>query len=79
MNYFNCCRHCEPPKRYPGCAGSCDEYKSERKRYDADKAKERESIAVDLYVAEKYATSRDYINKRSKDYPGVLSYKNPQK
>ena len=74
MNYFNCCRHCEPPKRYPGCAGSCDEYKNERKRYDADKARSSGKSATDEYVGSRNAKIKDKINKRKKNYPGVGFY-----
>lgn len=74
MNYFKCCRHCELPKRYPGCAGSCDEYKSERKHYDTDKAKDPGRSAVNAYEGNKYAKFRDTVNKRKKTYPGIGGY-----
>lgn len=34
MAMFECCHHCKPPKRNPGCHGHCPEYKAERAAYD---------------------------------------------
>lgn len=31
MKAITCCRHCEPPKRYPGCKDHCDEYQQQKK------------------------------------------------
>ena len=35
---INCCRYCVPPKRYPGCHGTCPEYRYQRAIYDERKA-----------------------------------------
>ena len=70
MNYFECCINCTPPKRYPGCSGSCPEYKEARARYDADKAKANKHISVKYYINERCADSIDgvakYVRRRPK-------------
>ena len=42
---ITCCKECVPPKRYPGCHGSCEEYIAQRTEYkrmkDAYAQKER--------------------------------------
>ena len=38
-NYFEECQKCVPPKRHPGCHGTCPDYAKARAKYDADKAK----------------------------------------
>ena len=40
-NKIQCCRHCVPPKRYPGCGGHCEEYKKEKAKYLEDKERDR--------------------------------------
>lgn len=35
MSYFECCRICTT-KRYPGCSGHCEDYKSARMLKDAE-------------------------------------------
>lgn len=32
------CKDCAPPKRHPGCHGSCQEYLAEKAEYDRLKA-----------------------------------------
>lgn len=49
MNPFECCHKCVAPKRYPGCAGSCEEYKEARIKWETQKAhikKERDQEAA---------------------------------
>ena len=50
MAMFECCHHCKPPKRKPGCHGYCPEYKAERAKYDekmdAEKARRRLANAL---------------------------------
>lgn len=41
---IDCCRHCVPPKRYPGCGDHCDEYKKKKAKYTADKQREKEHL-----------------------------------
>lgn len=47
---ITCCKECVPPKRYPGCHGSCEEYISQRIEYkrlkDAYYQKERVAGAI---------------------------------
>lgn len=31
---IKCCHHCVPPKRHPGCHGTCPDYIEERALYD---------------------------------------------
>lgn len=63
INYFECCHRCAPPKRYPGCSGSCPEYKEARARFDADKAKNNKDIAIRYYAKERNAIVKDRIAK----------------
>ena len=69
MNYFECCHHCVAPKRYPGCSGSCPEYKEARARLDADKARERDRTALDLYYIKKIMDNSDGLAKYVKRRP----------
>lgn len=41
---IECCKDCKPPKRYPGCGGTCKEYKEEKAKYLEDKQKEKEYL-----------------------------------
>ncbi len=41
---IECCNGCVPPKRYPGCGGTCKEYKEEKAKYLKDKQKEKEYL-----------------------------------
>lgn len=38
MSKIECCRDCAPPKRRPGCHGSCPEYRMERAELDKKNA-----------------------------------------
>ena len=69
MNYFECCHRCVAPKRYPGCSGSCPEYKEARARYDADKDKEKGRKALDQYYILKTLDSNDGVVKYVKRRP----------
>ena len=66
MSYFDCCRFCEPPKRYPGCSGACGEYKDERKRYDTDMAKKPGRSVTDNYYCQQVIKRKDESIKRGK-------------
>jgi hypothetical protein len=46
---ITCCKDC--PDRYPGCHGSCEKYKEQRAKYDAEKAEvmKRFNVACGLY------------------------------
>lgn len=76
MNYFRCCLDCVAPKRYPGCSGKCEEYLSERARYDSDKekAKEVDRGAVGNYFMERRVKSRDRYVKYKQKKRGQKSY-----
>lgn len=43
---MKCCRHCVPPKRYPGCHDHCPDYIEERAEFDELKAIEEKKKAV---------------------------------
>lgn len=40
MSKIECCHYCVPPKRRPGCHGSCPEYRIERAELDRKNAVE---------------------------------------
>jgi hypothetical protein len=67
MGYFECCHHCVPPKRYPGCSGKCPEYKEAREKLDRDKAREAASKGVSLYVNLNVARSKDIAAKKRRE------------
>lgn len=59
MAIIECCHHCKPPKRHPGCHGQCPEYKAERATYDekmdAEKARRRLSNALNTETGRQVA------------------------
>jgi hypothetical protein len=69
MNYFECCHKCVPPKRYPGCSGTCPEYAEARAKFDADKARNDEARVLRNYKLEKNAATKDGIAKYTKRRP----------
>ena len=75
MNYFECCHGCVAPKRYPGCSGKCPEYKEARAKYDADKAKANEQIALKYYINEKSTETKDNITKYVRRRPRRYRHK----
>lgn len=75
MNYFECCQRCVAPKRYPGCSGSCPEYKKARAKYDADKAKQNASIELKWYINEHSTAVKDGIAKYVRKRPRRYRYK----
>lgn len=38
---IKCCKDCVPPKRYPGCGSSCEQYKQEKAKDQELKQKAR--------------------------------------
>ena len=42
MGVIKCCRPCVPPKRHPGCHGSCPEYADEKAEHERLKAADYE-------------------------------------
>ena len=69
MNYFECCMKCVAPKRYPGCSGPCPDYKEARAKYDADKARQAERMALKYYINEHSTATKDGIAKYVKKRP----------
>lgn len=63
---INCCKDCVPPKRFPGCHGSCAAYLKEKAEWDAmRKAMQRERNAgrdVDAFMLRRI----NYCARRSK-------------
>lgn len=66
INYFECCMLCVAPKRYPGCSGSCPEYKKARAKYDEDKAKITAEKRVQSYTNTAICKNRDANAKHAK-------------
>lgn len=56
---IKCCRHCVPPKRYPGCHATCPEYIEE----SGARALEREAI----YKSKQNARAADDVASRAVD------------
>lgn len=58
--FFEECRNCVPPKRYPGCQDHCPGYASGRARYDACKAIEdkRQKVKNDIYNRRSIAVTK---------------------
>lgn len=75
MSYFECCRFCEAPKRYPGCSGKCEEYKAERRRYDADMTKKPGKHPADDYYNERIANVKNHIAREKKRRPRKIYYR----
>ena len=70
MNYFECCRYCVAPKRYPGCSGKCPEYAAARARYDKDKARHTADTEMRTYTINQVLKNKDKTSKRKRDvYP----------
>ena len=46
MGFFECCHKCVPPKRYPGCSGTCPEYAEQRVLFDAQKEAIRKASQI---------------------------------
>ena len=49
LDKINCCKDCIPPKRHPGCHGSCPEYLQERADLDKYKREKRKERIVKEY------------------------------
>lgn len=46
---ITCCKDCVPPKRHPGCHGSCPEYIAERAELDKQKEEDWKNSTVKRY------------------------------
>ncbi len=40
---IQCCKDCIPPKRYPGCGATCEDYKAEKARINELKKRQWEA------------------------------------
>lgn len=69
MPKIECCRDCAPPKRRPGCHGSCPEYRMERAELDRKNAEERAKRATrqNLYAQRAAAVKKATRNRRKEN------------
>lgn len=73
MNYFECCRFCVAPKRYPGCSSQCPEYATARAKFEEDKARHITDKNMRLYTSIKVIANKDKVAKRKRN---MHSYRN---
>ena len=66
MNYFECCHHCVPPKRYPGCHGKCKTYLKRKEEYDRLKSADLLEKRIWGYAAKSINARRDAETKHRK-------------
>lgn len=69
MSKIECCRYCTPPKRRPGCHGSCPEYRMERAELDRKNAEENRKRATrqNLYAQRAAAVKKATRNRRKEN------------
>ena len=65
---IKCCNGCVPPKRNPYCHGTCEEYKKEKARHEAELAADykRRSIRTGLILEQERAVRRAAKGKRKR-------------
>lgn len=61
MGFFECCKHCKAPKRYPGCHDRCPDYLKDKEEWN--KLKEAERLEAMIPHAK-----TDYLNKPAWHY-----------
>lgn len=61
------CKNCVPPKRYPGCHGTCPEYLAQKAEYD--KLKE-------IHNREQQTKIGIYIDRNTKVYKAMQHRRN---
>ena len=61
------CKNCVPPKRYPGCHGTCPEYLEQKAEYDRLK---------EIHDREKQVNLGIYIDRNTKVYKAMQSRRN---
>lgn len=69
MTGIKCCKDCIAPKRYPGCHGVCEEYLTEKAKYEADKKMirdNRENIEITNYDFDKIACTKRHKRRNRK-------------
>ena len=49
---IKCCKDCVLPTRYPGCHAKCEQYKSEKDKWEEAKAKARCTYNSILYPSD---------------------------
>ena len=52
MSVIKSCKGCVPPKRFPGCWGTCEVYKKQRAQYDAEVQAYRNYVQKDRLVTD---------------------------
>lgn len=69
MSKIECCRDCAPPKRRPGCHGSCPEYRMERAELDRKNAEENRKRATrqNLYAQRAAGVKKATRNRRKEN------------
>lgn len=67
MGAFESCNGCVAPKRYPGCHGTCPEYKKDRAKYDQRKAKYDKDNQIGIAI---YQERTKKVNNALKGYRG---------
>ena len=60
---IKCCQHCVPPKRHPGCHGSCSDYAAQKAEHDRLKAADYEKRNVNNNI---YSQRADNVSKAMK-------------
>ena len=67
---ITCCKNCVPPKRHPGCHGTCEQYLKEKAEYERQKeyAKAHKTVMLTNYDFDEiaYASSKRH-KRRSRD------------
>lgn len=66
MSKIECCKHCVPPKRYPGCHSKCEEYLRERAEWDAMKETEWKNRLRDYTINGYDIAKMDRLRKKNK-------------
>lgn len=73
MSKIECCRDCAPPKRRPGCHGSCPEYRMERAELDKRNAEEWKKRYTRQNIYEQRADSVKRVTRhRRKERNGQM-------
>jgi hypothetical protein len=61
------CKGCVPPKRYPGCHGSCPEYAEEKAQYEKDTAAQKQKVAIQAGInSQKYCGVARAMRKKGR-------------
>ena len=65
-----CCKDCVPPKRHPGCHGTCPEYLGEKEAYDVQMKEYRKehNLSNAIYAQRGLAVRRAMKHRRKGRY-----------